>query len=281
MGSEVMEEKLDGPAIVRIPCEDARRYFLDQLRNARGQAQRNAEDFSELLFVFERLGSYLIHEIAALGDYSTAILQLAKQSSLGGKLTDKNRSWHSSSGLLYHMVNEARNSALHQGAKARHLTEHAIELAIVLEDALIEMDAAMRLIREIMVRPPVTAEEWQPISFVRQTMLTYSFSFLPVFISKSNEWMLLSDHAVAAYIHRTRKDRRKRMADSVKEAAEAITDRLNLIPAQCVSGKTNFDELFALGVNLSVPVLVHGDHLDPKQHPKDSVVGIVTAFDLL
>ena len=68
MGSEVMEEKLDGPAIVRIPCEDARRYFLDQLRNARGQAQRNAEDFSELLFVFERLGSYLIHEIAALGD---------------------------------------------------------------------------------------------------------------------------------------------------------------------------------------------------------------------
>ena len=37
---------------------------------------------------------------------------------------------------LYELVMQARNDALHQGAYARHLTSHAIDLSIVIEDAL-------------------------------------------------------------------------------------------------------------------------------------------------
>ena len=37
---------------------------------------------------------------------------------------------------LYDLVQDARNDALHQGAFARHLTIHAIGLALILEDAL-------------------------------------------------------------------------------------------------------------------------------------------------
>lgn len=41
---------------------------------------------------------------------------------------------------LYDLVEQGRNEALHQGAFARHLAEHAIELALALEDALANGD---------------------------------------------------------------------------------------------------------------------------------------------
>ena len=49
-----------------------------------------------------------------------------------------------------------------------------------------------------MVRSPVTAEPWQPLSFVRQLMLTNSFSILPVLMPDG--WRVVTDAQVAAYL---------------------------------------------------------------------------------
>src|ERR1700757_614277 len=85
-----------------------------------------------------------------------------------------------------------RNDALHQGAFARYLTKHAIELAILLEDALSNgLD-------------PLARETWQPIAFLRQLMLANSYSYLPVF-RNDNQWWIVSDAAIAAYLGRTEK----------------------------------------------------------------------------
>ena len=75
------------------------------------------------------------------------------------------------------------NDALHQGAFARHLTIHAIDLALILEDALRSFEEPR--VSDYMVRNPLFAELWQPIGFIRQQMLANSFSFLPVLKGKN------------------------------------------------------------------------------------------------
>jgi hypothetical protein len=71
-------------------------------------------------------------------------------------------------------VDGARNETLHQGAFARPLTKHAIELAIILEDALSQQ--VNQVVMDFMVRNPLCAELWKPIGFIRQQMLANSFS---------------------------------------------------------------------------------------------------------
>lgn len=51
--------------------------FRDLLREARAQAINDAEAFDELLFVFEKLGSFLKGVIGALGLYKEKIIDLA------------------------------------------------------------------------------------------------------------------------------------------------------------------------------------------------------------
>ena len=85
---------------------------------------------------------------------------------------------------------------MHQGAFARHLTVHAIELAIVLEDALTQLKNPM--VSNFMVRNPVCAEMWQPVGLIRQQMLVNSYSYLPVL--RENHWYLISDADIAMYL---------------------------------------------------------------------------------
>src|SRR5690606_28836389 len=56
---------------------DSALYFRDQLRAARAAALRDAEGFEELLFTFERLGSYLHKSQAALGTYEARLREVA------------------------------------------------------------------------------------------------------------------------------------------------------------------------------------------------------------
>lgn len=63
--------------------------------------------------------------------------------------------------------------------------------------------------KEFMVRDPVCAELWQPISAIRRTMLLNAFSFLP-FQRESGTWRLLSDRHLVAFLRESeaaRKDR--------------------------------------------------------------------------
>jgi len=121
---------------------------------------------------------------------------------------------------LYELVVDARNTAMHEGASARYLTAHAIELSLILEDSLMK---DCHTIGEYMVRNPVCAFLWQPLSFVRQTILINSFSYLPILMSADSEIVgLISDLELARYLRTepkgnlSKKKLRRTLGDTLK-----------------------------------------------------------------
>jgi len=96
--------------------------------------------------------------------YQSAIAEVAQQSPLAEEIPSQWRQYYTPFHILYESVRAARNDALHQGAFARHLTVHAIQLAIVLEDALMQN---LTTVGDYMVQNPVYAATWQPVGFIR------------------------------------------------------------------------------------------------------------------
>jgi hypothetical protein len=123
------------------------------------------------------LVDFLLGRSGSLSKYKPEISQVARLSALADEVRLKWPDFHSNFDDLYDQIREARNSAFHEGAFARHLTSHAVLISIILEAAL--MDGRNR-IGDYMVRMPVCACMWHPLSFIRQTMLANSFSYLPV-----------------------------------------------------------------------------------------------------
>jgi len=117
--------------------------FANQLRSARLAALGDAEAFDGIIHVVERIGSYLSKErlgdlgkVGSLYNYGKELLDLASNSGVAIETPEQFSVLLTPFGRLYDLVTVARNDALHQGAFARHLTGHVIELAIILEDAL-------------------------------------------------------------------------------------------------------------------------------------------------
>ena len=147
---------------------------------------------------------------------------------------------------------------MHQGAAARHLASSAIELALVLEDALAN---GSDRIADYMVRAPVVAERWQPLRTVRYQMLSNSFSFLPL-LTVEEGWRLVSDLSVARVVRQAgnKEDRAARLSASIDEAvhkfglkldvplvvdstasvAEVLERQTSSVPVLVVSGAGNF-----------------------------------------
>lgn len=255
---------------------ESRVYLLGELRQARLAAQKDAEAFDELLFVFERLGCYRLREAAALGDYRASLLAVVAESVLGGTLAPKLAHWHSAAGTLYTLVNQARNDALHQGARARHLTEHTIELALLFEDALMNGNEPAIKIEDVMVRSPVVAEEWQPVSFAREKMLTNSFSTLPIYWE--GEWKILSDAELVAFLRKApsnRDVRGNRLGLTLREAHAA---GLRFAEAVVKPPKTTLAEVAERFVDLPAVQVILVCETGPADR---GLLGIITAFDIL
>ena len=153
---------------------------------------------------------------------------------------------------------------------------HATQLSIVLKDAL--ADGAIN-ISDFMVRDPVCALPWQPISFIRQQMLANSFTYLPVLreTKEGPRWKVVSDFDLAQYLrvlNDTDGTERKRRLAVILETA---VDEGMLEPkdaALCTAAAT-VDKALAHFPDNGRPLLV--------LHPEDPerLLGIVTAFDLL
>ncbi|MCC6537299.1 MAG: hypothetical protein IT162_07110 [Bryobacterales bacterium] len=185
--------------------------FIRELREARLNALGDAEGFAPIVHAIERLGSYLTKEEigdkgapGSLEKYRPAIKEhvSAQNASFG------NRALATPFQELYELVQIARNDAVHQGAFARHLTGHAVQLALVLEDSLKPMLDLK--VADFMIRDVRCAEMWQPLSFLRQQMLTNSFSYLPVWDGPQagggiGQWRLISDSALARFLGCDRK----------------------------------------------------------------------------
>jgi hypothetical protein len=177
--------------------------------------------------------------------------------------------WHARFPTLYTLVREARNDALHQGAYARHLTTHAIDLSIILEDALMTEENSAR---DFMVRNPVCASLWEPISSIRRSMLVNSFSFLPVNIGdpESPQWKLVADYSIATYLRNNGAGNRKeRLARKLGE----VVDEGGIKWTASEPCKLGDPVDMLLNRSKGLPILVLG--------PKQELRGIITSFDLL
>jgi hypothetical protein len=241
--------------------------FSAQLREAREGALSDAEAFDGIIHVVERLGSLLSEGIWNLGHYKEKIVSRAGWSALAEEIPDQWREGHIPFSLLYDLVKDARNDALHQGAFARRLTGHAIELSLVLEDAL-RRSLEHPTVNDYMVRNPTCAELWQPMSFIRQQMLANSFSFLPV--KCAGDWCLISDLEIATYLGTDVSTRKKRLAHTLKAAG------MHLQPATCCGVDTALDKALLLLDEDKRALLVYR-----KEGDQQALVGIVTPFDLL
>jgi hypothetical protein len=129
-----------------------------------------------------------------------------------------------------------------------------------------------RKVSDYMVRDPVCAHLWQPVSLVRQQMLTNSFSYLPVQI-KEDKWHLVSDFKVAKYLQgQSGNERKRRLARPLGVAVDA--EEIALLPAKLLSDETLIDQALMKDFD-GKPILVFGGN------SATQLVGILTAFDLL
>jgi hypothetical protein len=137
----------------------------------------DAEAFDGIIHTIERIGSYISKE--TLGDqgkhgslerYKSPFKELIQttgvepitRESLGLNPTHFTR--------LYDMVTAARNDALHQGPFARHLTSKAIELSIILEEALNTF--LYHVVADFMVRNPVITKQPKSSREITFTIIT-------------------------------------------------------------------------------------------------------------
>ena len=119
-----------------------------------------------------------------------------------------------------------------------------------------------------MVRNPVCAELWQPISFIRQQMLANSFSFLPV-KRAAGDWCLISDLDIATYLGPDALKRKPRLAQTLNAAKIPLQ-----LTKPCAIDTPLEEALRRLGKD-GKPLLVCRQEQD-----QQILVGIVTAFDL-
>ena len=240
-------------------------HFRDEFRKARDSALKDAEGYQQILFVLERMGSYLLKKKGDLGKYQCCISKLVKEKC--PSFVEPSDDCHINFNRLYGMVREGRNDALHQGAVARMMASHSVQLSMMIEDTLMTVVNSQR-IGDYMVRNPVCAHEWQPISFIRQIMLENSFSHIPFYREELKEWHVISDLDVAKFRHKEK----NKLASTLKCCIESkkITPR----KATVVYPDKPVGEVLKHTDNKRWPALVKRDECQ-------ELLGILTPYDLM
>ena len=247
---------------------DKERYCRDVLRAARAAVLCDAEALPEMLFALERVGAVMTGRLGTLGTYQPGLTEVGSRSPLAFQVSIQHPALHITFTRLYNLVRTARNDAMHQGAYVRHLAQHAIELSLILEDAFMN---GSDCISDYMVKSPLCAELWQPVSLIRQQMLSNSFSFLPVLLD-GHTWKVVSDCGLAKWLRTSSNDgeRGKRLNATPREAHEKLG--LNLLDPILASPDSSVSDLLLLVQADGRPILItEGEQL----------LGIATPYDLL
>ena len=248
---------------------EAALHFRDQLKEARAAALRDGEAQQEIILTLERLGAYLLGSMANLGKYEDVIAKLAGHSPMATDVPSTLPELHTTFARKYQIIRRGRNAAVHEGAFARHLAVTAVELALVLEEAIMH---GSYQVRDFMVRNPVCAYLWQPLSFIRQTMLANSFSYLPVATGEEPQpfWQVISDSRLARYLRADGEPSRDLLVQKLSNAVES--KRLQLLPVQSCGPEDPLDAVLQGADGLPVMVISPGGR---------QLLGILTPFDLL
>ena len=258
-------------------------HFRDEFRKARDSALKDAEGYQQILFVLERMGSYLLKKNGDLGKYEYCISKLVEQNC--PSFLKPSNDYHIKFDRLYEMVRNGRNDALHQGAVARMMTSHSVQLSMMIEDTLMAV-AMPEKISEYMVKNPVCAHEWQPISFIRQIMLENSFSHIPFYWEEQKKWHVISDLDVAKIRQKEKldeKDRAKRLMGTLK--CWIKSQKITPPKAKVVSPDKPVCEVLKCTDDCTDdkgwPVLVKRCNCKEKRCDCRELLGIVTPYDLM
>lgn len=245
--------------------------FRDQLRSARAATLRDAESYQHIVFAVERLGALLLGREENLHAYREVLWSLARHSPLAAEIAAAWPDIHTDFRVLYRIVRGVRNDAFHQGVYARHLAARAVELAQILEDALLR---DQDLIRDYMVKYPVEASPWQPISFIRQAMLENSFSYLP--IRRADGWCLVWENELARYLRSapSKNERRRRLIRPLEDVLDG--EELRLFEAIVVRPDASLADVVERMTEKGQSVVLVANADDAEE-----LLGIATAFDLL
>ena len=258
------------------PTPESALTFRNAFREARLKVLENAENYQELLFVLERLGTHLAGRDVSLACAKPCIMKLVKHGALEGRPA-VSVTGELCASELYDLVRNARNDAMHEGAFARNLAVHLVQLSVILEDALVN-GADGRKAKHYMMRAPITAEPWEPIAFVRQKMLVHSFSHLPVRIDGC--WKIVSDHGIAVYLWQ--QDGGVGVKERLQQRLDHAVGTLVVRPAIVVSPEDVMCDVVnehEEAIRQGDPILVEADIKGEKK--ETLLVGILTPFDLL
>ncbi len=241
-------------------------HYLNQLREARATALGDAEGFGALFQAIESLGRYLAGgKGKGLGDYCDDLRKLA-----AFNLSENWAVKHFDP--VFTLAKEARNSAVHEGAYARIITQHAVDLALLLEESLMQLTP---LAKHFMIGHPMTVAAWQTLREARQLMLRNSFSYLP--IQYEGKWQLLADYKLVEFMQahcvthggtRRQRDERDAVLNQRIEVATKSNDQfLELTSCESIGP----DEPIPAGV-CQAPILVVEN---------GTLLGLISPFDRL
>jgi CBS domain-containing protein len=227
---------------------------------------RDAEDYYDALRAIELLGAAETGRVGTLKSYKRPLMEIAKRSATFESARRDRTGRFTSPDRLYSLLEGARNEAMHHGAYARLLARHCVDFCLMLEDGLVSNSD---VIDDFIVREPVIAELWQPLSLVRQVMLRNSFTWLPI-KNEDGLWQLIGDAGVARMLRGVPNSgaRKDRLAMTV---GEAIANReLTLVEPLRVKPGTPVSQILKSQDWNVVLVVLDG-----------RVIGMATPFDLL
>jgi hypothetical protein len=117
---------------------ETRISFRNRLREGRTKALADAEDFVNIVQTLEELGQVLCGEHrSGLGKYERELQAFVVDSALAHDPARKAPDLHVPIDRLLRVVREGRNDAVHIGSFARKVVSHAIDLALIVEDAMV------------------------------------------------------------------------------------------------------------------------------------------------
>ena len=256
--------------------------YRNEIRRARHAVTEEGAGYEVIVQAVERLGAYLWNPCSEKGEfgnlwkYKEKLKNLVKDPAV---TTDFDR--------VYERVRNGRNAGVHQGAEARPLIQNAVELAIMLEQALREV-SGMNKAQEVMASPVVRTYTWEPVAQARQKMLAESYSALPLWRKECKEceeckvcegdWFIVTADAMVKWLQPARGDTCRKEREKIRKKrekmklAEAIGQGLEITKA-C---KTRPEDEVVLpddGWSGGVLLVTHREQHD--------LIGVVTAFDLL
>lgn len=168
--------------------------FRDALRAPRSEVLADAEGFMVVVAAVERLGKWVTPGGNSFSRYERGLQLLVQRAGV-----------HDTAAFARDLcvLRESRNDTAHGGAAARHATDEALRVSMVLEEALTVLNVQWKDVtaEHVMTRNPVVAEPWQLVADVRRVMLTRGFTALPYRAGEAEPWSLITDEALAAWLN--------------------------------------------------------------------------------